>query len=129
VVLQSWCKALKGGKKKKGGKAASTEQPRPHVDQATEQLSLLQQALQALLHELQCGADRMLQQPIDAAVGAVLAEFDESSDAAVQALVGWEHHVSVQLVLTELVKQQRVLLGDVRDGSSRMQKQLQGLSW
>jgi hypothetical protein len=129
VLLQSWCKALKGGKKKKGGKAASAEQPHPQLEQAAEQLSHLQQALQSFLHELQCGAERMLQEPVDAAVGAVLAEFDESSDAAVKALVGWEHRVSVQLVLTELVKQQRALLGDIRDGSSRMYKQLQGVSW
>jgi hypothetical protein len=85
--------------------------------------------LGALLAELADGAHQLLQQPEDAAVAAVLAEFDESSDAALRVLVGWEQRVSVQLVLTQLVKQQRALLTQVEESSSRLNKRLHGVSW
>lgn len=128
-LLQSWSKALRACKKKKGGKAASADVAHPQLDQAAQSLAQVQQALFSLLQALQDGAQRLLQQPVDAAAAAVLAELDESSDAALKVLVGWEQRVSVQLVLTELVKQQRVLLGQIKDSSSRMHKRLQAVTW
>lgn len=129
-LLQSWSKAFRASKKKKGGKAAPTEQQQhPQLDQAAQSMSRLQQSLGDLLAELRDGAHQLLQQPEDAAVAAVLAEFDESSDAALRVLVGWEQRVSVQLVLTQLVKQQRALLTQVKDSSSGLHKRLHGVSW
>lgn len=122
-LLQSWSKAFSARKKEKSGKAAPAEQQQhPQLDQAAQSLSQLQQPLGDLLAELRDGAHQLLQQPEDAAVAAVLAEFDESSDAALRVLVGWEQRVSVQLVLTQLVKQQRALLTQVKDSSSGLHK-------
>lgn len=128
-LLQSWSKALRLGKKKKGGKAASADAPHSQLDKAAQSLAQVQQALSSLLQELQNGAQRLLQQPVDAAAAAVLTEFDESSDAALKVLVGWEQRMSVQLVLTELVKQQRALLGQIKDSSNKMHKRVHAVTW
>lgn len=131
VWPQSWCKALKQGKKKKGGKAATAEQAPQHQAEPAAQQALCQlhQVLQALLKVLQEGAQALLQGPVDAAAASLLAAFDDSSDAAVKTLVGWEPRVSVQLVLTDLVKQQRALLTQVKDSASRMHGRLQSIHW
>lgn len=129
-LLQSWSKAFRASKKKKGGKAAAAEeQQHLQLDQAAQSLSQLQQSLGDLLTELRDGAHQLLQQPEDSAIAAVLAEFDESSDAALRVLVGWEQRVLVQLVLTQLVKQQRALLTQVKESSSALRKRLHGVSW
>jgi hypothetical protein len=129
-MLQSWNKALKHGKKKKGAKAAAADQaPSQQAEHTLHALGQLQQALLSLLHELQEGAQTLLQGRADTAAASLLAEFDESSNDAVRALVGWEPRMSVQLVLLELVKQQRGLLTQIKDGSGKMHSRLQSIHW
>jgi hypothetical protein len=89
----------------------------------------VQQAVQALLQEVQAGAQRFLHVSVTAAAASLLAEFDDSSVAALKALVGWEQQLSVQLTLTELATQQRALLTQLKDSSSKLSSKLHGISW
>lgn len=131
-LLQAWSKALKHHKKKKGGKAAATtaaDQAPQYVEEAVQALSQLQTSMLALLQQLQDSSKSRLQTPVAAAAEDLLAAFDESSDAAVKALVGWEPRMSVQVVLVELLKQQRVMLEQIKDSSSKLHSHVNSISW
>ena len=100
---------------KKGSKAqASTVHTANQAAQESgvQCLTQVQQALQALLQEVQQAAQHWLQGSCNAAAD-LLAEFDDSSNARLKVLVGWEPQLSVQLVLSDLVKQQRGLLAQM----------------
>ena len=112
-LVQAWSKHLRQHKKKKGSKAQASTAPANLAaqDAGVQCLTQAQQALQALLQEVQQAAQHLLQGSCDAA--GLLAEFDDSSNARLKALVGWEPQLSVQLVLSDLVKQQRGLLAQM----------------
>lgn len=92
-------------------------------------LSGLQTSALALLQQLQDSAKSILQTSVTDAVGNLLAEFDESSDAAVAALISWEPHMSAHLVLQELVKQQRVMLEQIKESSSKLHSRINSIHW
>lgn len=99
------------------------------MEEAVQALSQLQTPMLALLQQLQDSTKSLLQAAVAAAAENLLAEFDESSDAAVRALVGWEPRMSVQIVLVELLKQQRVMLEQIKDSSSKLHSRLSSISW
>jgi hypothetical protein len=100
-----------------------------HVDEAVQAFCQLRASVLALLQQLQDSTKGLLQIPVAAAAEDLLAEFDASSNAAVAALVGWEHRMSAQIVLMELVKQQRVVLEQIRDSSSKLHSRVSSMSW
>lgn len=100
-----------------------------HVEEAVHALGQLQTSVLALLQQLQDSTKGLLQASVAASAEGLLAAFDESSDAAVAALVGWDHRMSAQVVLVELVKQQRVMLEQIKDSSSKLHSRMSSISW
>lgn len=135
LCMQAWTKLLKQGKRKKPSKtqtgsdpAAAAAADHPSHGVVVEALSQVQHSVQALMKELHGATQRMLEGTAESASAALLAEFNDSSNAAIKALVGWEPQLSAQQVLSDLVMQQRLLLTQLKDGSSKLSRRVEALA-
>jgi len=134
--MQSWTKLLKQVKKKKPSKTQTGPDPaagaaaadHPSHGVVVEALLQVQHSVQAVVKELHGAAQHMLEGTAESASASLLAEFDHSSNAAIKALVGWEPQLSAQLVLSDLVKQQRLLLTQLKDGCSKLSRRVAALA-
>lgn len=126
--MQAWSKSLKQARKKKSGKTPASSTPAAEQaaqDAAVQALTQAQQAAHALFKSLQEG----LKPHGFGDAASLLAEFDDSSHAVIKALVGWEPRLSVQLVLSDLVKQQRALQTHLQDLSGKLCSRVKSISW
>jgi hypothetical protein len=72
---------------------------------------------------------KLLGVPVSDVEAKLLSEFDPSSNAGLQALVGWEARLSLQPVLVDMVRAQRQLLQQIFNTASSMSKRAGHISW
>ncbi|WIA30679.1 hypothetical protein OEZ86_000751 [Tetradesmus obliquus] len=142
VCLEAWSKAVKHARSKKkakkqtaaGSTAATAQQPSDQTqeDQAAEvlqELASVQAALVSCLDGLVSSTSRLLAVPVSDGEANLLSEFDPSSNAGLQALVGWETRLSLQPVLVDMVKAQRQVLQQIYNKAAAMTKRAGHISW
>lgn len=140
--LKAWSKAVKHARSKKkakkqtaaGSTAATAQQPSDQTqeDQAAEvlqELASVQAALVSCLDGLVSSTSRLLAVPVSDGEANLLSEFDPSSNAGLQALVGWETRLSLQPVLVDMVKAQRQVLQQIYNKAAAMTKRAGHISW
>jgi hypothetical protein len=142
LLLQAWSKAVKHTRSKKAKAkkqpvgdsfAATAQQPsQTQEDQAAaalQGLASVQAALVSCLDGLVSCTSELLAVPGSDGEANLLSEFDPSSNAGLQTLVGWEARVSLQPVLVDMVKAQRQLLQQIYNGASSLSKRASHISW
>ncbi|KAF6259405.1 hypothetical protein COO60DRAFT_1626075 [Scenedesmus sp. NREL 46B-D3] len=141
VCLEAWSKAIKHAHSKKkaknqpagGRNAATAQQPSQAVTnqaaEAVQELACVQSALISCLNGLVSCTSQLLVVPVSDVEASLLSEFDPSSNAALQALIGWEARLSPQRVLGDIVKAQRQVLQQIHDVAASLSQRASHISW
>jgi hypothetical protein len=139
--LQAWSKAVKHARSKKKAKKQPAEgnaglaveqQSQAQEGQAAEvlqELAAVQAALVSCLNGLVSSISKLLAVPVSEVESNLLSEFDPSSNAGLQALVGWEARLSLQPVLVDMIKAQRQVLQQLYNRAAALNKRASHISW
>eukprot|EP00879_Flechtneria_rotunda_P018901 GHRR01019839.1.p1 GENE.GHRR01019839.1~~GHRR01019839.1.p1 ORF type:complete len:319 (+),score=144.95 GHRR01019839.1:1547-2503(+) len=133
VCLEAWAKSLKQArsskKSKKKSQAAAALHQQQYTSETAAALGRVQQSLCNCLKAASDSSAQLLVEPAAAAQATLVAEFDLSSNRSMQALVGWEARLSVEVVLMDVVKGQRQVLQHACSVAAVLLKRSEAVSW